>query len=54
MADIPMMPGKLNHRVYIYAGKRSDLGSFLSIGESVPYAPGNEVQSGSGSGPDLS
>jgi hypothetical protein len=43
MADIPMMPGRLNHCVYIYAGKRTDLGSFLYIGESAPYAPGNEV-----------
>jgi hypothetical protein len=38
-----MMPGRLDDSVYICAGKRFDVGSFLYIGESVPFAPENEI-----------
>lgn len=43
MADIPMMPSSSDDTVYIYAGRRFDLGSFLYIGESVRYAPADEI-----------
>jgi hypothetical protein len=43
MADIPMIPGGLDDSVYIYAGKRVDIGSFLYTGESVLHAPDDEI-----------
>ena len=43
MADIPMMPSSSDDNVYIYAGRRFDLGSFLYIGESVRYAPADQI-----------
>ena len=39
MADIPMMASSSDDTVYIYAGRRFDLGSFLYIGESVGMRP---------------
>jgi hypothetical protein len=43
MADIPMMPSAPADSFYIYGGRRFDIGSFLYVGESVRYAPGDEI-----------
>jgi hypothetical protein len=43
MADIAMMPSTSDDSVYLYAGRRFEVVSFLYIGESVRYAPADEI-----------